>query len=163
MSLRLRGELIVTLLFLALFAWAVYQATFWPPRTKLFPLAVGIPALALVVFKLGRDIFWSSDGGGQLSSASGGEEAELSQAGWLETGKTAAWLLAFFVSFWAVGILLTVVAYTFAYLRFSSRESWGVSALGALGAWLFTWGLFDQLLHLPFPPGALFELVIPTS
>jgi hypothetical protein len=26
-----------------------------------------------------------------------------------------------------------------------------------LGTWAATWGVFDRLLHLPFPPGVLIE------
>jgi hypothetical protein len=44
-----------------------------------------------------------------------------------------------------------------AYLRFEGKESWLFSGAFALMVWGAFYGLFERLLHLPFPPGWLLE------
>jgi len=36
------------------------------------------------------------------------------------------------------------------------REGWGLSVLLTSAGWFLYWGLFDQILHLPFPEGKVF-------
>jgi hypothetical protein len=43
----------------------------------------------------------------------------------------------------------------FLYLKVQSKERWPLSIALSAGAWLFFYGLFDRLLHLPFPDGVL--------
>jgi hypothetical protein len=45
----------------------------------------------------------------------------------------------------------------FLYLKVQSRESWLLSVTLAVFAWLFFYGLFDRLLHIPFPDGEIFN------
>jgi hypothetical protein len=158
--LRGKGDLVVTVLFLLLFAWALYQAFQWPPRTRLFPLAITIPMLVLLAIKLGRDLWYLRRHQPLPLDApdpdeSPVEQADVARASWRDTGQAAGWLLGFFAAVWAFGLLWTVPVYTFIYLKLPSRESWIVAGLGAVGAWAFTWVVFDQLLHLPLPAGAL--------
>jgi hypothetical protein len=44
----------------------------------------------------------------------------------------------------------------FLYLKFQSRESWPLTIALTMVAWIFFYGLFDRLLHLPFPDGEIF-------
>lgn len=62
-----------------------------------------------------------------------------------------AWMAAFFVMLWVLGALITVPLFTAAYLLVASRESLVLSASCALASWLFVYGLFDRLLHIPLP------------
>jgi hypothetical protein len=66
-----------------------------------------------------------------------------------------AWILAFLALILLVGFPLAVPLFVFSYLKAAGKEGW-VSTLLLTGlAWLFMKGLFDWLLHLPFPEGWL--------
>ena len=45
---------------------------------------------------------------------------------------------------------------TFLYLKFGAREGWLITVILTATAYVFFAGIFDWLLHLPFPPGDLF-------
>jgi hypothetical protein len=67
-----------------------------------------------------------------------------------------AWLIAFFFLIWLVGFPIGIAVMMFTYLKFQGRESWKLSILLTVIAWLCFWGLFVRLLHLPFPDGLVF-------
>ena len=87
------------------------------------------------------------------------EEAELidvfataSRAQWVSA---LGWMAAFFVMLWLLGALVTVPLFALVYLLAASRESPVLAGSYALASWLFVYGLFDRVLHMPLPAGAL--------
>jgi uncharacterized membrane protein YjjB (DUF3815 family) len=66
------------------------------------------------------------------------------------------WTLGFFFAIWLLGFTVAVPVASFLYFRFAGGEKWSISILLSLMAWVVFYGLFDYLLHLPFPEGALF-------
>ena len=96
---------------------------------------------------------------GKRAVVTGAEEsgAQLDPA--TERARTLAicgWILGFFLAIWLLGFSYAAVIATFLYLKFGSCESWLTSIALGFASWLF-YGLFDHLLHLPFPVGSLFE------
>jgi hypothetical protein len=69
----------------------------------------------------------------------------------------AGWILGFFAAIVLLGFPIAVPLFVFLYLKLQGRESWLFSAVFAGAVWLFFYGLFDQLLHLPFPSGWLLD------
>jgi hypothetical protein len=65
------------------------------------------------------------------------------------------WFFGFFLGVRLLGFSITIALMVFTYLRFQGRESWALSSALTVGAWLFFYGLFDRLLHLPFPDGLI--------
>jgi hypothetical protein len=70
-----------------------------------------------------------------------------------------AWIFGFFGGIWAFGFTLAIPVFVFVYLKVRSGEGWLFAAALAGIAWLAFWGLFERLLSLPFPEGALFALL----
>jgi hypothetical protein len=64
-----------------------------------------------------------------------------------------SWLLGFFFGVWLLGFPIAIALMMFTYLKFQGQEPWGLSITLTVIAWLFFWGLFVNLLHLPFPEG----------
>ena len=134
--------------------------------TRLFPWAIGIPALALAVRQLVTD--WRSAG----TNAEQGEATRY--AGVLDipvdrsippkemfrhTVRTAYWILTFACGIWFLGFLIAIPLFIFFYL-ISEANAGGFSALIVAGLmFLFVWALFDQLMHLAWPEAALFTLL----
>lgn len=50
---RKQADLIFSLVLLALVSWMVWEAGKWDLRARLFPLAVGVPAIALALLQVG--------------------------------------------------------------------------------------------------------------
>lgn len=69
------------------------------------------------------------------------------------------WILGFLMGIWLLGFSLSIPLFVFLYLKVYSKEEWMLALLLAGAAWLLFFGLFDRLLHLPFPEGILFTLL----
>ena len=131
--------------------YAVFAATAWPWKAALFPLATGIPLFCLATTEL-------------LWAWLGAEEKRDSMELALSTDAVAAprvllaagWMLAFFAAIVLVGFMIAVPLFLFLYLKVQAREGWPMSIGLTLAVFAAFYGLFDMLLHLPFPAGLLF-------
>jgi hypothetical protein len=63
------------------------------------------------------------------------------------------WIVGFLLLILAFGFPLAVPIFVFGYLRIAGREPWTLSIVLTLVSWIFMEGVFDRLLHLPFPEG----------
>ena len=75
----------------------------------------------------------------------------------LRTAGIFGWMIAYFVAIWLLGFSIGVPLCTFIYLRIGSREKWLLSLILTGLSWAFIYGLFDRVLHVPFPQGQLFQ------
>ena len=64
-------------------------------------------------------------------------------------------MAAFFLMLWLLGALVTVPLFAVAYLLAVARQSPLVAGGYALASWMFVYGLFDRVLHIPLPAGVL--------
>jgi hypothetical protein len=122
-------------------AWAIWSAWAWPLKAKLFPLAIGIPLFCLAA----GEVLWT------LLRPAPAEETE--QQSPRRTLAAVAWMIGFFAAIVLAGFLIAVPLFVLAYLRIQGRESWTLSIIFTVALWAVFYGLFDRLLHLPFPPG----------
>ena len=130
----------------------------WPFRAALFPRVLGVPLLILSIVQM-------------LLSASAVEEKRAGHAVDFEftsdidhqvarqrTISIFAWILGFLALILLVGFPLAVPLFVFLYLKLAGGEAWILTLLLTGFSWLFMEGLFDWLLHIPFPEGWLFLL-----
>ena len=59
------------------------------------------------------------------------------------------------MAIWLLGFVIAVPVASFLYFRFAGGEKWSISIPLSLAAGTIFYGLFDYLLHLPFPEGTL--------
>lgn len=138
-----RGGLIVALAVLAIFVYAAYEIqTGFATRARLFGQALVIPALTLAAAQVIRE---ARRLGMRVEVP---REAAFSRS-------ALAWVAAFFVSLWTIGLVPAVPLFALVYLRFAAGEGWAKAAAYALAAWLFVELLFIRLLHVPLPGGAI--------
>ena len=84
-----------------------------------------------------------------------------------KAGNFFAWLLGFYFCIWIFGFFVAVPLYGFLYLKFQAKEGWLLSLALTLGGFIFFVGLFDHILHLPWPtplieaPEEIIRSVIP--
>ena len=156
----------LSLFFTAVIAVLVGSAARLDWDTRLFPWAIGIPALALALRQLVTD--WKSAG-----TKSEQEEQER-YPGVLDiqvdrsispeeilrhTVRTAYWILTFALGIWFLGFLISIPLFIFFYLISEANAGKFSAAMVAGLTFLFVWALFDQLMHLAWPEAALFTLL----
>ena len=143
-------------LFVAIFVYVVYEALYGfgaiEKQAALFPLAVGLPSLALAILALVQEFRAPAPAPVAETAAAAAERALLRR----RTVAIVAWTVGFFLTIWFLGFITASAVATVAYLKLGAGEKWGISVALAAVAWLFFFGLFDYGLKLPFPPGELF-------
>lgn len=143
--MRPRGALIVSVGILAVLAYVAYETQVeWSTRARLFASVIIVPAFALALVQLVREVR------AQEMSVEHPIPAEA-----VFNRRAIAWFAGFFGALWLVGLLATVPVYTALYLRAEARLPWHLAALVAAGAWAAVWALFVNILHVPLPRGVL--------
>jgi hypothetical protein len=147
------------LFFVALFAYVLRETFFeirpMEERAALFPMVLGIPCLALALAAFGQELVYTLRR--SKETANPGEIASALEPAVVRSRALSivAWILGFFLAIWLLGFVVAVPVASFLYFRFAGGEKWFISILLSLAAWAAFYGLFDYLLHLPFPEGAL--------
>lgn len=122
--------------------YAVFAAKGWQWKAALFPLAIGIPLFCLAAV----EVLWTF--------ADKKAPEEPAQKG---VALPWAWMLAFLAVIVLLGFSVAVALFVLVYLKLQAKESWLFSIVFTAAIWAAFYGLFDLLLHLPFPAGWLLE------
>jgi hypothetical protein len=146
------ASLALAVLIMIASGYGVIAASAWPWKAALFPLVIGIPLFCLAAV----EALWTLFG---AAPAEGGEAKDFQ----LSIGKDTArrtlvvtgWILGFFAAIVLAGFPIAVPLFVFLFLKLQAREGWTLSIVMTAAIWGVFYGLFDQLLHLPFPAGWL--------
>lgn len=156
----------LSLFFVGVIAVWVVTAARFDRDTRLFPWAVGIPALAVALRQLVAD--WRASG----AKAEQGEEARY--PGVLDiavdrsippevmrrhTVRATSWIMAFACGIWFLGFLISIPLFVFFYLIYEAQAGRLVALVVAGLTFSFVWVVFDALMHLAWPEAALFTLL----
>jgi hypothetical protein len=153
-------ELLFTLVLLIVVGLAVLEAQKWQLRAALFPRAIGLPLLGLLVALLVvQAVRWRRRRQAAAAAPGGGVEVDLSGSH-RRLLAISGWLLGFFGLIWALGFPLGGTLGTLAYLKLSARERWPIS-LAFTGGTVLLFVLMINGLRTPFPRGTLFEMISP--
>jgi Tripartite tricarboxylate transporter TctB family len=167
------GDVLITLVLLVTFASAYVAAQPWPFEAKLFPqmlsvagtgfAAVKLVALGLQLHRRRRWLRRAGPGGaaagGNVDRAADHDdrmhspEYVFGTAGRRAWAAAVAWVAAFFVALWMLGVYVTVPLFAVVYLRFAGRHSWPATALYAAVAGGLLWSVFSYMLEVPMPAG----------
>ena len=151
-----RASLGLAIAIMVLAGWGTLSALAWPWKAKLFPLVIGIPLFCLAA----AEALWIVFGRRGTRQAAADFQLSTDQAPEVARRRTAiaaAWTVGFFVLIVLVGFQIAVPVLVFAYLKLQGKEGWIFTTVFTAAVWAFFYGLFDLLLHLPFPPGVLLE------
>jgi len=158
MGLHFQLRTVLTLFFIVVFAYVVFEAKDMPEQARMYPWTIGIIALILLSWQLLRELFptrkvETRETGADVDFT----EEEASTEGKKRTLELFAWVYGFGLALWLIGFFVAIPVMVFAYLL-RHREGWIVTISMPAVAGGATWGLFNNLLHLPFPPGIIFEI-----
>jgi hypothetical protein len=146
------ASLALSFLIMVASGYGVIAATAWPWKAALFPLVIGIPLFCLAA----AEALWTLFG----APAEAGQAMDFQLSTGKESGRrtlvASAWILAFFAAIVLLGFPIAIPLFVFLYLKLQGREGWLLSIVMTAAIWGVFYGLFDLLLHLPFPAGWLF-------
>ncbi len=105
-------------------------------------------------------------GGGEAGNPTGGRHLDLvTDFGDLDKGTIRAravayflWCFGYFALAAIIGLMPAMLVFMIAYIRLVGRESWRMTLGVSAGTWLAAYGLFHQVLHVPWPQTAIGNL-----
>jgi hypothetical protein len=161
------GDFILSAVLLVVFAAAFLGAREWPFDAKIFPMIVSGVGMGLALLKMGMSLRPPRPtiapaahrvAGVELTDEDEESDQELeyvfqraSRRDWV---RALSWAAAFFLGFFLVGAIPTILVFTVLYLRFEARTTWLISAVYAalLGGMLLA---AQELLDIILPSGVL--------
>ena len=149
-----RASLFLGIAIMILSGCAVFVALDWPWKAKLFPLVIGIPVFCLAT----AEVLWAMFGANPPAVQAMDYQLSDHLPAKVALGRSllaAGWMLGFFGAIVLLSFPVAVPLFVFLYLKLQGREGWRLSVLLTLAVWGFFYGLFDRLLHLPFPAGLI--------
>lgn len=159
---RLNFASLFTLLFFLIFAFGVFTAREWQIQARLFPWAVGIPALVLCVIQLFSDLFIRRETSGS-DEAIGFMDLPVDRSVPLSivfsrAVNTFGWVIGLFVTIWLIGFVISVPLFVFLYLVLQAREKLWVGFVYSVVMLAFIIGVFHLILSVPWPEGVFPQL-----
>ena len=151
--------------------WALWEARNWPAPSKLFPWSLGFIVLTLGLIRLGvawrdalkesrTDAFGEKGANDATRSPNAATNGPVSQnlPVTQDTARQRAiticcWIVGFFIGISLLGFKLAALCLTFAFLKFTAKESWTLSTAIAVATYLFFWLVFDVTLRTPLGSG----------
>jgi hypothetical protein len=163
----LSADFVLSAVLLVIFAAAFLGARAWPFDAKIFPMMVSGVGIVLVLLKMALALRPPRAAAAPVAHTVAGveltdEDDEADEAleyifetatrsDWL---RVLAWAGGFFLAFFLVGAVPSILVFTLLYLRFEARSSWIVAAVYAavLGGTLYA---AQELLQILLPAGIL--------
>jgi putative tricarboxylic transport membrane protein len=143
-----------TLFIITIMGVALWSSRHFNFRTGLFPWFSGFAVLAVAVAQMAFEL----TGSGNKNENRVKEDSDLpANVVSRRTATAFAWILSYFGAIWLLGFSVGGPLCTFIHLKIGGREKWLRTFILAIFSWIFIYGLFDQVLHLPFPMGSLFQ------
>jgi putative tricarboxylic transport membrane protein len=152
---RFSWETVFSLFIIVVLALALWQSRHFDFRTGLFPWAIGFPVISLSIFQLITDFLGKRSAGGTDRPGETGSQLPTEVVN-RRTAGIFAWIFAYFVGIWLIGFSIGVPLCTFIQLRIFGREKWPQSLIYTVSVWALIYGIFDHVLHVPFPTGDIF-------
>ena len=160
MKLRANPAALFTVVVLLLMVGLVVTAKQWQYQARLFPWTIGIPTMLLCFLQLGLDMFRSKDSGDEDVAGMMDLPVDRSVPAAVVIKRAAnifGWIFGLYLSIWIIGFILSVPIFLLLYLYLQAGESWKVAVIYMLVMLVFMIGVFEMVLHIPWPPGLINE------
>lgn len=144
---------LVALGFLVFLGVALYISFSFPKDAKVLPLLFLIPGVLLAGWNLLAELMPHANAGGQNEESS-------------EAGKRGLFYLIFLAALalpllsWLLGITIGLPLFMFIYLRWVSREKWGIVIFSTILSWVILYLGFEVLMRSNFERGVFFDLFL---
>jgi putative tricarboxylic transport membrane protein len=152
---RFNSGALFTLIIISTLALALFESRNFGFRAGLFPWVIGIPTLILALFQLAKDIFAREKPKAALAEWEKSVDVPPKVAV-QRTISIMLWTVGFFLAIWVFGFSYSIPISMLLYLKLAGKEKWPMTIVVTFFTWLFTYGLFERTLSIPFPDGLLF-------
>jgi hypothetical protein len=154
MKTRLKLEGFLFTLFIgAVMAGALWVARPWPIRASIGILVLGSLGVLLAVWQLVLELRRKNGALERSPLESPVAEAE-NKWGNVEIW---SWIVGFYLLIVLIGFMITVPIFVLAYSKFYGAR-WALSIMLSAIAWSFVYGVFEKILHVPWPTPLLQSL-----
>ena len=148
-----------TLSLLIIMLSAVIYALRWPYRTSILILILGGIAVILFAVQLCKEVFLEES----REKISSGMDVVVSES---QKGKEATkrilvfwgWLVGLSLGIWLIGFLAAMTLFAFLYPLLNGGR-WYWSLFIAFLCFAITYGLFEKVIHAPWPDPFLLQLI----
>lgn len=142
---------------LVLMVGLVLTAEQWQYQARLFPWTIGIPTMLLCCLQLGMDLFGGKDRDGDVAGMMDlPVDRSVPVAVVIKRAiNVFGWIFGLFLSIWIIGFILSVPLFLLLYLSVQAGESWKVAVTYMLIMVVFMVGVFEMVLHIPWPVGLI--------
>lgn len=160
MKIKFSGSLLFALFVTLIVVSSLVTSREWSFATRLFPWAMGIPALILCAIQLfselrrARGVTVEADDNSGVMDLTADRDVPFAQVV-RRGGNLFAWILGLFASILLIGFVITAPLFIWLYLTFQAREKWWVSLLWTVVIAVFLLGLFHFILRVPWPHGII--------
>ena len=167
MKKLLEGATILNLFMLVFTLYCVILALGYGRNSRMFPLAIGIPAAILLALSIvavwkpailrGADVHLGD------SSASEPNVGEIREAKYAPSHVAAmiGWLILAAVGIGLIGFRFAVPLFVLLFARFEGRAKWLAAMMVALFTWAFVVGYFELFMKFGMFRGVLFGDMLP--
>lgn len=157
MKLKANPGALFTLVILLLMIGLVVTAKQWQYQARLFPWTIGIPTMLLCFLQLGMDLFSGKKGD---EDAAGVMDLPVDRSVPVAVVIKRAvnvfgWIFGLYACIWIIGFILSVPLFLLLYLGLQAGETWKVAVIYMAVMLVFMIGVFEMVLHIPWPPGLI--------
>jgi putative tricarboxylic transport membrane protein len=153
---KLTWETMFSFVVILALMWALWASRNFTFRAGLFPWAIGFPVLALSIVQSISGL--RGKGGPGTEGLVQETEPEIPpEIVNRRTARIFGWIGGYFLAIWLLGFNIAGPLCTFVQLKFGGREKWYITLIFTAISCLLIYGLFDRILHVPFPTGKLLE------
>ncbi|WP_233857213.1 tripartite tricarboxylate transporter permease [Paraburkholderia sp. HD33-4] len=159
----LKLEDLVYVFFIGIGLYMLVTSQSWLLMARIGPTVVasilviaGTTSLAYKVFVIPAHAGHAQAGGGIHMDVSSEHGEKLSnKVVLLRAARFFGWFVAFLVCMSLIGMIPTVPIIIVAFMRIEGRESWKLSLILAACVTALIYGVFDQIIHIPWPSSLL--------
>jgi len=129
----------------------------WPFRAAIFPMTIAVFVFVLASIEVFMDVYLKQTAKEESTmdfKLAGGEDANIDEATVTKRViNISVWILLFFALILLVGFPVATPLYFVMFLKIQGKESWKTTVILSAVAWIFFYGLFVWILHIPFAEG----------
>ncbi len=160
--------LLFDILVVGLLGGVIISAVQWPFETSLFPLVIGVPIFVLALAQVGKDALAmrrdpSQEGPPVLESIPDvpTDRSVPTHLVFRRAGGFYGSAIGLYLLILVVGFHVAVPLFLIAFLRFYGKASWTLVLVVTSAILVLMFGVFDQLLHVPWPEPLIRSLLTP--
>lgn len=128
---------------------ALFVAKDWPVRASIVILLLGSVGAVLMLVQLVLDLRTLRREGPEPARPTFEIAALEHQSRW-GSFEIWAWLWGLFAAIHAIGFFIALPLFVFLYVKLYGGR-WATAFILAAGTWGFLYGVFEQVLHVPWP------------